>query len=416
VTTVNTSPDPGADDKVSLLSNQQGMAALALLSFGAGFLHAAVIKAHEGHGRVATIFTVLAIFQVAWAAAVLAKPHRLVLALGAVVNAAVIGGYIVSRISGIGFIEGLEAKEPIAFTDGVTTGLEVVLVLGIVAYLAAGTKRALWPAGQLGMASVGAVGLVVALLGVPGVSKGAEHSGNGHHAGVETEAAGAHAHDAGAGDEHAGMEGMTDEEHAKMEVEAKPYDPALPIDLSGTPGVTPQQQAEAENLIGATLRDLPQWADPAYAEANGFKSIGDGGTGVEHLVSQAFMDDDSLLDPDRPESLVYNTEGGKRELVAAMYMTKRGVPLADVPKLGGKLMQWHVHDNLCYNSQGRVSGLTNSKGECPKGLVKPVETPMIHVWITKHPCGPFAALEGVGGGRIPEGEERLCDHAHGDGM
>ena len=38
---------------------------------------------------------------------------------------------------------------------------------------------------------------------------------------------------------------------------------------------------------------------------------------------------------------------------------------------------------------------------------------MIHVWIEPHPCGPFAALEGVAGGTIPEGEERLCDHAHG---
>ena len=39
--------------------------------------------------------------------------------------------------------------------------------------------------------------------------------------------------------------------------------------------------------------------------------------------------------------------------------------------------------------------------------------PMIHVWITPHRCGPFAALEGVGGGQIAEGEARLCDHAHG---
>jgi hypothetical protein len=38
---------------------------------------------------------------------------------------------------------------------------------------------------------------------------------------------------------------------------------------------------------------------------------------------------------------------------------------------------------------------------------------MIHVWIVPHRCGPFAALEGVGGGQINEGEERLCDHAHG---
>jgi hypothetical protein len=39
---------------------------------------------------------------------------------------------------------------------------------------------------------------------------------------------------------------------------------------------------------------------------------------------------------------------------------------------------------------------------------------MIHVWLEPNPCGPFAALEGIAGGRIPDGEEVLCDHAHGD--
>jgi hypothetical protein len=38
---------------------------------------------------------------------------------------------------------------------------------------------------------------------------------------------------------------------------------------------------------------------------------------------------------------------------------------------------------------------------------------MIHVWIKEHPCGPFAALEGIAGGTIAAGETRLCDHAHG---
>jgi hypothetical protein len=38
---------------------------------------------------------------------------------------------------------------------------------------------------------------------------------------------------------------------------------------------------------------------------------------------------------------------------------------------------------------------------------------MIHVWIRKHECGPFAALEGIGGGQIKDGETKLCDHAHG---
>jgi hypothetical protein len=62
-----------------------------------------------------------------------------------------------------------------------------------------------------------------------------------------------------------------------------------------------------------------------------------------------------------------------------------------------------------------VAGLTDPEGNCAAGLTKGAETPMIHVWIEPHACGPFAALEGVAGGTIKEGEERLCDHAHGGG-
>src|SRR5436853_183947 len=49
------------------------------------------------------------------------------------------------------------------------------------------------------------------------------------------------------------------------------FDPAKPIDLSGTPGVTSAQQARAEDLLRRTLRDLPQWSDPATAEAAGYR-------------------------------------------------------------------------------------------------------------------------------------------------
>ncbi len=88
---------------------------------------------------------------------------------------------------------------------------------------------------------------------------------------------------------------------------AKPYDPALPIDLSGTPGVTPQQQAAAENLIAITLLRLPQFSDASKLEAQGFKSIGDGFSGFEHYLNVDNMTDDNILDPDHPESLVYDT-------------------------------------------------------------------------------------------------------------
>ena len=193
-----------------------------------------------------------------------------------------------------------------------------------------------------------------------------------------------------------------------------PYDPALPIDLGGTPGVTPAQQAAAENLVAVTLSRLPQWADPAVAEAAGFRSIGDGFTGTEHLINPAFQSDDVVLDPDRPESLVYDTSGGGRRLVAAMYMLAPGTPLDEVPDVGGALVQWHTHENLCYSQGGlrRRASPTRAATARP-GQVKPVPAPMVHVWITPHRCGPFAALEGIAGGRIPDGEARLCDHAHG---
>jgi hypothetical protein len=196
-------------------------------------------------------------------------------------------------------------------------------------------------------------------------------------------------------------------------VATTPYDPTKPIDLSGVPGVTPEQQAAAENLVAVTVLRLPKWSDPAVAEAAGFRSIGDGFTGVEHFVNPAFMTDEFFLDPDHPESLVYDTKGGGRRLVAAMYMADKGTPLEAVPNIGGKLMQWHTHENLCYNAEGKVRGITDAAGNCPAGLVKPVPTPMIHVWIEPHKCGPFAALEGIGGGRIPDGETVNCDHVHG---
>jgi len=199
----------------------------------------------------------------------------------------------------------------------------------------------------------------------------------------------------------------------------KPYDPTQPIDLSGFPGVTPEQQAAAENLIAVTVVRLPQWADYRVAEAAGFHSIGDAGTGHEHFVQWDWIDDDIILDPDHPESLVYEPQpDGTKKLVSAMYMLPTAVDLTDVPDIGGALMQWHIHDNLCYTNDPvapKVVGVTDANGNCRAPLVKHEPAPMIHVWITPHKCGPFASLEGVGAGQVEADQERLCDHAHGSG-
>jgi hypothetical protein len=233
-------------------------------------------------------------------------------------------------------------------------------------------------------------------------------------------AAGSHTHAGGDGHSH----GSTDAAdaghvHGGAALPTKAYDPTKPIDLSGVPGVTAEQQARAENLIAITLIRLPHFADYRTAEAEGYHSIGDGFTGYEHFINWDSIDDDHILDPDHPESLVYESQpDGSRKLVSAMFMLRRGTTLDDVPDIGGALTQWHIHDDLCFSKDPtapRVAGITNANGECPPGLQKFTPVPMIHVWIVPHPCGPFAALEGVGAGQIADGEERLCDHVHGAG-
>jgi hypothetical protein len=101
-----------------------------------------------------------------------------------------------------------------------------------------------------------------------------------------------------------------------------------------------------------------------------------------------------------------------------MFMLSKGKTLADVPDVGGKLTQWHIHDNLCFTptpDAPRVAGLTNAGGQCTPPLLKGASVPMIHVWIVPHPCGPFSALDGLGAGQVAAGEVRSCDHVHGTG-
>jgi hypothetical protein len=271
--------------------------------------------------------------------------------------------------------------------------------------------------------------MVTVALAVPGMVSTGSHA----HAGGTHDEAGMDGH----GDTH-GAEGEAAahaEGHEGAVVPPQPYDPTLPIDLSGVEGVSPEEQARAENMIAITLARLPQFADPAYAFEQGYRSIGDSITGHEHFIKWDLINDGKVLDPDYPEALVYEVPEehrsftgidappapGTRKLVSAMFMLAEGETLETVPELGGELTQWHVHEDLCFlpdppGPEGpRVAGVTEVGGACEPPTERFTPVPMIHVWITPHPCGPFAALEGTGAGQIQEGEERLCDHAHGSG-
>jgi hypothetical protein len=375
----------------------------AIASLGAGAIHATAAGAHSEHRSAVIAFVLIAVAQIGWGAWAYSRAGRLVSLIGAAINAAAIGGWIMAKTSGISFVTGLDAKESVQFADAVAAGLAAVAVIGALAALAGRRSSTAGPHPAI----VGVATVAVLALAVPGMVRTGSHSHAGGHGAAETAA---HSHGAGT-DDHADQAAVA---------EPKPYDATLPVDLGGTPGVTPEQQAEAEDLVTISLQKLPQFSDIPTIEAMGYRSIGDAGTGNEHFMKWDLISDGRVLDPDYPESLVFdvNRETGEKTLAAAMYMANLGDTLDTVPALGGDLVQWHIHDNLCFMGETnawRVGDVAPPGEECRPGTFRlgNNHVPMVHVWIRPHPCGPFAALEGIGGGQIPVGEERLCDHAHG---
>ncbi len=386
-------------ERVATSTLAPALAVAAFASLGAGAIHAAAIGVHSEHHQAVITFAVVALAQLAWGVVALTwSRHARVSALvGAVVNVAAFAGWVLAKTNGISFIDGLETSESPQFADAAAATFAAIAVIAAVLAATVWQDASPW----FRAVAFGAIPIATAIVTMFGMVAAGAHT---HAHGTD-----GHTHAAGAG--AAASDGHV---HTAAAVPPKTYDPKKPIDLSGVPGVTLEQQARAENLIALTLARLPKYSDYHKAEADGFVSIGDAVTGDEHFVKLSYFDDKHILDPDYPESLVYEPQpDGRKKLSAAMYMLNPGTRLTDVPDVGGALTQWHIHNNLCFTATGQVGGLRPNNGPCPPPLNPGVDSPMIHVWIQPHPCGPFAALEGVGAGQIKPGEEKLCDHVHG---
>jgi len=128
-TTVPTPPAPPTEHRGSVVL-------LAVLSAGAAVLHFAFAPDHlDEEATHGAFFLVVGWLQLLWALAVLLRPSRRVLLLGAL-NLGVVAVWVVSRTTGLPG----EAAEPVAFPDALATGLEVALALG--AALAVAHRRA----------------------------------------------------------------------------------------------------------------------------------------------------------------------------------------------------------------------------------------------------------------------------------
>jgi hypothetical protein len=363
----NTADTVGRSQRAPTWADRAQVAGLA--SVGAGACHLTAAGIHAESPSLARIFVIMGAVQLIAGLVLALAGGRPAAAVAAVINIVAVGGWALTRTVGIKWVQGLAEPEPLQFADTACAALGAIALLLALIVLLRGAR----PAPRVGLVVPGAL---IGAVSVAAMLTGATHVHNHHEAG--------HIHDVDAS------------------TWPRPFDPTQPIDFGGVPGVTHEQQARAEALVASTLRDLPQFADVTKIGALGFTSIGDAGSGFEHYISSAYLRDNSFLNPNKPESLVYRVDGEKRTLVAAMFADTK-LSLTD-PKLidwGGPLMQWHVHKDLCWSLAQIVVGVTDEAGNCPAGSINAgAAIPMVHVWIAPNECGPFAALDGRSAGQV----------------
>src|SRR5262245_11426105 len=106
--------------------HRSGLGALAVAGFasiGAGAVHAAAVGVHGEHRQAALVFVAVAAFQIVWGAFALTHSARWLALVGAAGNAALIGGWVLAKTSGISWIDGLETVESVQFADALAAAL-----------------------------------------------------------------------------------------------------------------------------------------------------------------------------------------------------------------------------------------------------------------------------------------------------
>jgi hypothetical protein len=152
---------------------------------------------------------------------------------------------------------------------------------------------------------------------------------------------------------------------------------------------TPEQQAAAARLLADTRASIARFQDPAAAIAAGFKpGPASSAEPLRHFENSANAG--AILDPNRPQALVYAQTRHGLQLIGAMYQMKRAGQWGPDP--GGPLTQWHQHEGICFSPFGFEFSLETPFWTCPVGSAIITTPPMLHVWIIDNgKAGPFSA-------------------------
>jgi hypothetical protein len=159
--------------------------------------------------------------------------------------------------------------------------------------------------------------------------------------------------------------------------EVPPPGVLLPPGEDRAPTATDQQNAD--DLYAATVAAVAKYADPAAAAADGY-DVGNIYGREYHAANEAYKNDEHVLDPERPENLIYAASATGPVLIGVMYEMNE-IGLAG-PAVGGPLTVWHAHDHICFSlTPPALAGLASPFGYCPAGSITiPVTNEMIHLW------------------------------------
>jgi hypothetical protein len=152
------------------------------------------------------------------------------------------------------------------------------------------------------------------------------------------------------------------------------------------------ERAGAEALRRDSIANAEQWRNPEAATAAGFR-FKDNGRAADrperflHVPNPAWRADGRVLDPARPETLVYwRGPDDRLMLVGVMYTAARGQP---GPTVGGPITRWHDHES-CRDPATRAKLGRPVDGTCPSGQVLRRSGEMMHVWFTDDLATAFA--------------------------
>jgi hypothetical protein len=151
---------------------------------------------------------------------------------------------------------------------------------------------------------------------------------------------------------------------------------------------TPQQVAAAAQLYSDTKAGILPYEDWHKALAAGYRP-GQNLGGSSHWMNQRYVEAGYVMDPHRPQGLVYANAKQGPVLIGAMFQMKHIGQFGPDP--GGPLTAWHQHENICVSPIFFEFSLMTPFATCPLGAIDLSVSPMLHVWIVDNPKGgPFA--------------------------